>query len=62
MGEGRIGIFGHRAFTKEQLMKIIDNNFESDRQELIVVISEVEGDDGVFQSIVFGKLLNLEVI
>ena len=45
-----------RDVTKEELIQIIEKNFPDDFGR-IAVITTNESDNGIFQSITFGKIL-----
>ena len=51
-----INICTSRDVTKEELIQLIENNFP-DSCGRIAVITTSESDNGIFQSITFGKVL-----
>jgi len=60
MHDGCIGCYSHRGFTKEELIKLIEKNFpENNTYENIAVIQTVESNEGVFQSLIFGKTVKV---
>lgn len=59
MSDERIKCWGNRAYTKEEFIELIERNFPlNETMEIIVVVTEVETNNGNFQSITFRK--NLE--
>ena len=58
MYDGCIGHISNRGFTKEELIKLIEENFPNDNTfEHIAVITTVNSNKGVFQSLIFGKTI-----
>lgn len=56
---GGITCCSQRSLTKEQFLRLIENEFPDDNTfEKIVAITTVDSNDGTFQSVTFGKVLN----
>ncbi len=54
--EHLINICSQHDVTKEELIQLIENNFP-DSFGRIAVITTNESDNGIFQSVTFGKIL-----
>lgn len=58
MTDGRILEYSRKVFTKEDFLKMIEQNFPGDvTMGNIAVITTVKSDEGDFQSVTFGKTL-----
>lgn len=58
--DGYIYSSSHKGFTKEEVIKLIEENFPDDNTyEDIAIIQTIKSNNGVFQSLVFGKTLDI---
>lgn len=58
MHDGGISSYFRQAYTKEDLLALIEKNFpDNETMEIVAVILTTESNQGKFQSVTFGKIL-----